>query len=299
MSPARQSRSGSLPRLGQISFVNTLPVVLPAINGAIAIPAQVKFGHPAELNAAYTNGELDLGAMSSFFYLEQNNFELLPGLSISSQGPTGSVLLFSKVELDKLNRTGLTASASSATSTNLLKVLFLEEGLGSVKIQKETNPDLDNPQTQAALVIGDYALLVDNQWSQKYLRIDLGEWWFQMCQLPMVFGVWAAKKSWVEEHRTDYLNITHALQQCKELGFSSLFKDVLEEASLRTGLSLKRLERYFLNELSCELDAEHQAGLEHFRQLCLKHGLLNLQNPAPTNSNLQPQLHPQSIPDYR
>jgi len=275
MNLSNQPCAKNQPRLGQISFVNTLPVVLPATKGIISIPAQVKFGHPAELNAAYTRKELDLGAMSSFFYLEQDYFELLPGLSISSLGPTGSVLLFSKVELDKLAGSCLSASVSSATSINLLKVLFLEHGLGAVKIQKHAFPDLDNPQTQAALVIGDYALSVDNQWSQKYLRVDLGEWWYQFCHLPMVFGVWAANKIWAKDYYSNYLEITHALQQCKELGFSNLFKDVLEEAHQRTGLPPERLEHYFLSELSCDLDSKHQAGLEYFRQLCLRHGLLN------------------------
>ncbi len=270
-SPVLQS---PLPRLGQISFINCLPVVVPIKSNQVTINAEMVLGSPAVLNQAYELGELDLGAMSSFFYLERNDLQLIPTLSISAYGDVGSVLFFSKEKLEDLNDCLISVPAASATSINLLKVLLLEEFGAKARLVIEDQPNLDDESTTAALVIGDYALAKDEAWSAKYYRYDLGGWFKRLYDLPMVFGLWAAKNSFVEENPLQFATIALALQKAKDLGLSACFAQVLEEAQAKTGQPVARLQHYFLNELNFAFTSKHQQGLNLYAELCRKYSLL-------------------------
>ena len=61
---------------GQIDFVNCLPITLPFLKN---MPANLELAMdtPGDLNRAYQRGELDLGAMSAHFYLEDGGFRLV------------------------------------------------------------------------------------------------------------------------------------------------------------------------------------------------------------------------------
>ncbi|SRR5579875_658605 len=263
-----------LPRLGQISFVNCLPVVLPIQRGQVALPAEVLFASPAQLNAAYAAGGLDVGAMSSFFYLEQADMHLVPRLSIAADGPVGSVLFFSKVSPSSLSGAKVAVPACSATSVNLLQVLLREEFDVRANLVVEPEPDLSGDRYAAALVIGDRALAVDGGWSKSYHRLDMGHWWRERTGLPMVFGVWAARAGWAEGNAGQFQSICVALRSSADLGLSALLPEVVSEAARRTGLERQRLEDYFRRQLNFELTSRHADGLNLFGELCRHYGLL-------------------------
>lgn len=261
------------PRLGQINFVNCLPVLLPLTSGHVEINADITEDTPANLNSGYTSGELDLGAMSSFYYLSnEEDLVLLPGLSISTKAEVGSVLFFAKDQV--ANGCRVVVPASSATSVALLK-LYLAT-VHSIKAEIFTNarPDLKDSSYDAALVIGDRALTVDGQWSENAERIDLGQWWSTNFKVPMVFGVWAARKTWRDGNFETFEHLSAELRTARDLGLGPLFNDVLQQAEKRTALSVHRLERYFLEELDYSLDDEHLAGLSLFKEQLTKHAIL-------------------------
>jgi chorismate dehydratase len=262
------------PRLGQISFVNCLPVVLPIERQHVAMDAEIVMETPARLNALFDEGQLELGAMSSYYFLAKGDLTLCPDVSISCLGPVGSVLLFSKIDPAKLANGRIVCSAQSATSINLLKVLFAEQFGRWPEMVAHVRPDLDDDQFDGALVIGDRALEVDNDWSQSYIRIDLGEWWHQRYELPMVFGVWAARPDWVDKNHYRFAELSRALWTAKQMGLTRRWKDTLFEAKRWTGLSLSRLERYYKQELNFDFDVQHGEGLALFQELLLKYDLL-------------------------
>lgn len=264
-----------LPRLGQIAFINCLPVVLPVEKGHVDVAAQVVYASPTELNLSYAKGALDLGAMSSFFYLDNGGMELIPDLSISSDGQVGSVLFFSKVSTHNLNGARVSVPASSATSVNLLRILLLEQLGVKPEFVVEAEPDLDDGKTMAALLIGDRALAFDGDWSNRFWRADLGQWWRIQTGLPMVFGVWAARRHWAAAHQEQLLAISQALRSSADLGLSTLFPLVMNEARNRTALPPNRIQRYYHEELNFQLTPRHLKGLELFRQLCQQYGLLS------------------------
>jgi chorismate dehydratase len=260
-------------RFGQINFINSLPLTIPMLEASSFGKIDFTLGTPSELNRLFFDGKLDLGAMSSFFFLESGCFSLVPKISIASKGAVGSVLFFANQELKDLRSDVLAITADSATSVNLLKVLFAETYGFVPRCETVANPVIDD-QHQGALVIGDRALHSDISWSKDLVRVDLGQWWFEKFNLPMVFGVWAARKQWVEKNQKEFESICPELRNLFDDGLLGRFDDVLEEAQKRTGLPKARLEHYYRRELNFELTASHLKGLELYRSLCIKHGLL-------------------------
>lgn len=261
------------PRLGQINFVNCLPVLLPLTSGEVQIDADITEDTPANLNSGYSSGELDLGAMSSFYYLSnEEDLVLLPGLSISTKAEVGSVLFFAKDQIE--NGCRIVVPASSATSVALLKLYLAIVHSVKADFFTSAKPDLQEKHYDAALVIGDRALTVDAEWTQNSERVDLGQWWSTNFKVPMVFGVWAARKNWREGNLETFEHLSLELQTARDMGLGRLFSKVLDQAEKRTALSRSRLQRYFLEELDYCLEEEHMAGLSLFKEQLMKHSIL-------------------------
>ncbi len=266
------------PRIGQISFINSLPIVLPLQNADVALHADTTLEAPSRLNRLISEGALDVSAMSSFGFLSRQDLAYIPDVSISCCGPVGSVLLFSKHSLEDLAKSDrlVVASAQSASSVNLFKILMLEQFGTLPAMTADINPEIDPEGIDAVLVIGDRALEVDTAWSTRYLRIDMGDWWWRTFNLPMVFGLWAARMDWIGEHPSAYATISDALRQSKAIGLSTAFEAVLDEAEQRTGLARSRLQHYYKSQLNFDLTPKHLEGLRLFQTLATKHGLLEL-----------------------
>ncbi len=275
--PQVESKSGVKelrPRLGQINFVNCLPVLLPLTSGHVEVHADITEDTPANLNSGYSTGALDLGAMSSFYFLSnEKDLVLLPGISISTRAEVGSVLFFSKGPVK--NGCRIVVPASSATSVALLRLYLATVHSVEVEIVTGARPDLADNSIDAALVIGDRALTVDSLWAGEAERIDLGQWWSTNFSTPMVFGVWAARKDWFAANADQFEHLAFQLRAARDMGLGPLFEQVLDQSQERTALTRKRLQRYFLNELDYSLADEHLKGLALFREQLKKHSLLD------------------------
>jgi len=273
------SQGAPLPRLGQIAYINSLPITLPLTKGLVPINAQVEFASPSELNQAYSSGHLDIGAMSTFFYLQSGTMSLIPRLSIASNGNVGSVLFFHRGDDQRNPKVKSTfriaVPAASATSVFLLKILFLSEFGYIPETVKVKHPDLSDQAFDGALVIGDHALAVDASWSGRFSRVDMGNWWKLKFDLPMVFGVWAARSAWAESRLYDFKRISDGLVASLEIGLGEAFPDVLAEAERRTGLSRTRLERYYRHELDFSFTDCHLKSVHLYETLCYQHGFLS------------------------
>lgn len=267
---------------GQISFINTLPVVYPLELGLVKFPLESYFGNPQELNRLYAQGRLHVGAMSAHYFLQSQDFELLEGISISSVGAVGSVLLFLRSDKDsdaacKPDQLKIAVTAASASSVNLMKLLMMESNQSSVQSVIEEDPVsafFQDHSYSGCLVIGDQALTNDKILSANSKRIDLGQWWQELSGLPFVFGVWAIRRT-LKESKPALANILGvSLQESAKIGLNQCLEKVIDEAVRRTGLSPSRLRTYYLQELNFSLDESHLAGLRKFHELAKKHNLL-------------------------
>ena len=256
--------------LGQIDFINCLPITR-VLRQEKPDRLSLVMGTPGDLNRQYRDKMLDLGAMSSHYFLEDGGFQLFPGISISSQGPVGSVLFFSKLPLGtfggKERPMKIGVPRASASSIRLLHILLREcYGVEPLFVAlDQPRPDEVSPEHEdldGFLLFGDNALVSDmrmaaNGSGNEFERIDLGQWWFEKYQLPMVFGVWAARKSWVAENPQDFASLSHYLANAASIGLGQQFQAVQAEAARRTGLSLMRLDHYYLKELDYSFNDQH------------------------------------------
>lgn len=265
--------SQEIPRLGHISFINSLPISHPIDAGHIEVNATLVRGTPAELNSGYRNETIDLGAMSSYYYLSRDDLELMEGLAISSDGPVGSVLFFSKVDPLKLGSSTISVPSSSYTSVNLLKLLMREDWGANPQFLVKDQPDLKSAEIDACLVIGDQALIADSKWQDFSLRADLGNWWKQLTGLPMVFGLWAARRNWARQNDAIVKSVSQSLVQASKMGLGQLLSEVINRASEQTGISKDRLRTYYTEDLNYGFTDQHRRGLNTYKELIEKHGL--------------------------
>lgn len=265
-------------KIGFIDFVNCLPVLLPISSGRVQVEGELVTGNPQELNKLMDDGELDISSVSLFYYLQkQEKLGLFMDVSISSLGEVGSVELYSKTDLAQLEGKTIQVPRSSATSINMLKILLLEEfGVKPILIEVD-NPDCLDPACQAALVIGDRALLVEDEWAEKgLLKVDIAAWWVRLIKLPAVFGVWVYRKELEKKSPEKIKELTEALSLARRLGLRDLMPEVLDKAYGRLGRKVEeaRLLRYFEHELNFDFSTRHLSSIEFYRRLCCQYGLL-------------------------
>ncbi len=261
---------------GQIDFVNCLPITLP-LKAHLPELMTLAMGTPGELNQRYKQGDLDIGAMSAHYLLSAADFDLIDTLSISSLGAVGSVFFFSRLPLAQLDGKTVGLPRSSATSISLLKVLLTEEFDVSPNYQTSDDPNPFDGAYDACLMIGDAALAFDQRLKvsgSELIRVDMGEWWTRRYQLPMVFGVWGARKSYIDNNNKDFEVIRELLGATWQEGLTALYQEVIAEGLRRTGLSFETMDDYFQRQLDFSFGEEHKKGLNLFETLCKRHGLL-------------------------
>jgi chorismate dehydratase len=177
-------------KLGLISYSNSYPFLLEMQRHPIA-GVDLDIQIPGELNRRLHSGELDMSAVSAFEYLKNaTEYFLLPQWCINSKGAVKSVLLFSKCPWSELNQKIVMLTGHSATSVNLLKILFHHHHLQP----KAWLPHEHNQESKcdALLLIGDPALRFHDP-EFPYV-VDLAEEWQKITQLPIVFAVQAIRR---------------------------------------------------------------------------------------------------------
>lgn len=268
-------------RLGLIDFINCLPIVLPIKLGLIKVESEVILDEPSKLNHLFSRSQLDYGALSAFAFLQQSDsLMLLPSVSIASRGPVNSVLFFSKKSIEISCPAKIAVPLSSATSINAMRLMLAHSGHENIEIEAVPVPCLNDNIFDAALVIGDRALLVDQEWSAKYSRYDIGQWWFSTFNMPMVFGLFAARTEWVDDSAVEIgkeeiiKKLGMDLQNAAQAGLTEYFPLVLDEAVRRTGLDRDRLTRYYQNDLDFSWTKEHYSSLLKYEFLCRSQGML-------------------------
>ena len=124
--------------------------------------------------------------------------------------------------------------------------------------------DMDSmlDECDGALIIGDRAIAAAIH-NPELVRMDLGREWVEITGLPMVFGVFAARKD----------SNDHSISRARELMLSNynIFLEqeevrniVISDASKKVSLSIERVSEYYANEVSNLLSPESIKGLGVF-----------------------------------
>src|SRR5687768_17065323 len=115
------------PRVGHIEFLNCLPLYHGLVHDGAVLDMELTKGTPTELNRLLIAGALDVAPISSIEYLRHaDELVLLPDLTVSSDGPVGSIALASRRPAAELGGRTVALTNTSATSQVLAKIVLAE-----------------------------------------------------------------------------------------------------------------------------------------------------------------------------
>ncbi|ADH99637.1 menaquinone biosynthesis protein [Salisediminibacterium selenitireducens] len=263
-------------RIGEISYTNILPMFYYVDRdklremGCEFIPAI-----PSELNAGMSKGKIDVGGISSFSYGEHiHEYELLPDLSVSSPKAVGSIFLFSKVPIDELDGKRIALTSSSATSVNLLKIILGSFYQQNVHYTTEA-PDYEQMMAHfdAALLIGDDAILAKRNGDKHHYVYDLGEIWSTETGYPMTYAVFAVRKDAARKHHNELKEVMNEFHKSKYRTQLNQYEEMIESIQQSYQGDADFWRNYFAG-LNNDLTKTHIEGLLHYFDLAYKQGLL-------------------------
>jgi chorismate dehydratase len=249
-------------RLGAVSYLNTKPLV----EGLEERPDlfSLRFDVPAQCAALLHEGRIDLGLIPAVEYL-RGDYRIVPDVAIGSDGPVGSVALFTKVPVGDIRTVAL--DISSRTSVALTRILCAIKWRIAPKLMPN-EPDMRAmlARADAALVIGDPALDIDPV-ALGVTKVDLGSEWRELTDLPFVYAMWSGREG--------VITAAHVaeLQATRRRGEASV-----AQIAQRTGggdpRRVERVQRYLRDNLKYALGEREIAGLRRFHELAAEQGLV-------------------------
>lgn len=261
-------------RIGKIDYTNVWPVFHYFDESKLSRPVELITKVPAVLNRAMIAGELDLSPVSSFAYGSRSDqFKLLPGLSVSSEGPVNSILVFSKQPLDTLKTGTISLTNTSATSVNLLKIIMKKAYEASPEYWV-SEPDLETmlQTSDAALLIGDHAIRAS--WKDNgYFVTDLGKVWKEWTGYGMTFAVWAVQNRFAETNEA-WLGEIMASFQSSKLKSAADLAPLAAKASAEIGGTREYWDFYF-RHICYDFTEDRQRGLQLYFDYCFELGLMD------------------------
>ena len=259
-------------RISAISFLNTVPLMWDFEHGTAGADFDISYTLPSACAADLQAGKADIGIIPAAAYTQIPDLVILPGVTIAARRPVRSILLVSKMPIEKIRSVAL--DTSSMTSVALTKVLF-ERWLGTGRVFTPMAPDLDAMlrEHDAGLVIGDTALQVDRT---RYLTIDLAEEWIRFTGKPFVFAFWAVRRAALANRSADLGAI---FQASRDHGLEPANIDsIAKEWSGRLGISKADVRAYLTENIHYQLDRGCLEGLQFFYRYAAECGALP---PAP------------------
>jgi len=110
------------PRVSVVKYLNTAPLIWGMLKGDQIGRFDLDFTTPAKCADDLASGDAAVGIVPSIEYQRMDRMRVLPGCSIASKETVKSVLLLSKVPIEKVATIAL--DNSSRTSAVLVRVLL-------------------------------------------------------------------------------------------------------------------------------------------------------------------------------
>jgi len=257
-------------RIGMVNYLNTAPIHEKWKSTVQSKTWQMVEDSPANLNKKLAAGQIDMGFVSSFEYgLHSEKYKILSGLSISANGPVGSVFLFSHVPMNQLDQTPVLCSDQSETSVSLVKIIL--EKFENVRPVYSIGDVLtvDNENFKAVMAIGDDALRLVEKSTYLY-QYDLADIWKRQTGLPFVFALCVVREEFCTAQPEMLAAIHRELLRCRDEGKSDL-EAICEISAQRIPMSKKRCYQY-LTAIEHDLGEQKRKALETFFDFLIQRG---------------------------
>jgi len=257
-------------RISAISYLNTAPLMWDFDHGETGRQFDISYTLPSACAHALAEGTADIGIIPAAAYAQIPGLQVLPEVAIASRRAVRSILLVSRVPVEKIRTVAL--DTSSMTSVALAKILF-EKWLGGGPTFFPMAPHVEKmlAEHEAALVIGDPALKVDRT---RYRTLDLAEEWIRFTGKPFVFAFWAVRGAALSE-ADPALDLAAIFRDSRDHGLQpSNLRQIAREWSQRLGLSEADIRSYLTENIYYQLDDECREGLELFYRVAAEIGTL-------------------------
>jgi chorismate dehydratase len=251
------------PRVGCVKYLNARPLIR-------GWPGEVTLDDPATLCARLARGELDAALVSSFEFLRNPIYQIVDGVSISSDGPVYSVIVAHHGNISEIEEIDL--DPASETSVNLLRCLLAESKLTPRLAPRSTStktvraPNVSAARTRRArLLIGDQAIRFRQEHGPEFKFWDLGEEWKKFVDLPFVYALWLVRPEVAEPGI-----LAGRLRAIRRENLAKIGKLIAGEDEF----DREFCAHYFREHLRFNFGEKEKEGLREFQRLCQKHGLL-------------------------
>ncbi len=249
-------------RFGCQNLINALPILHGLSPGASGPHGQephddtrleIVRDTPAILARMLHEQLLDVAIVPSIEYLRNVDYAIVSPVCIACCGPVESVKVYCRKPPDKIETLAL--DANSLSSAVLVRILLARQyGVEPRCTISGVGHDLSQIQTDAVLVIGDGALVIDPRGLQV---LDLGEEWFRMTGLPFVFALCCCRRG------ASLGDLPGRLERSLEDGLKNV-GDIAAAVSGPMGIDRKRLVRYLSQSVRYHLGLAEQQGLLRF-----------------------------------
>lgn len=247
-------------RISAISYLNTAPLMWDFEHTSIGPKFDVSYTLPSNCARSLSAGTADIGIIPAAAYTQIPGLEIIPEVAIASRRAVRSILLVSKIPLEKVRSVAL--DTSSMTSVALTKIL-LQKWLGGARSYASAAPDLDRmlAEHDAGLLIGDPALQVDRS---RYHTLDLAQEWIRFTGKPFVFAFWAVRSEALPEADPS-LDVPALFRESRDHGVEPAnIRKISKEWAPKLGLSEADVCSYLTENIHYQLDASCLEGLQLF-----------------------------------
>lgn len=251
------------PRVSVVQYLNTVPLVWGMLRGEQQGKYELEFTTPAGCAEAVRQRKADVGIIPSIEYQRMDRAQILAGISIASKNEVKSVLLLSKLPVEKVK--SVAVDNSSRSSAALLRILFRKFYRRSINIAPSAPKPADMlKRADAALVIGDPALTYNGQVAEIY---DLAAEWKKFTSLPFVFALWAGHEDAMpSKFRKDF-------EDSRDYGLSHV-DEIAAEYAAGLNMQIPGVKVYLTQNIDYSLDEENRKGLRLFYKLAREVGII-------------------------
>ena len=275
-------------RISAISYLNTAPLMWDFDHGEAAKDFEIFYSVPSSCAAALREGTGDIGIIPAIAYNNIPDLVIIPEVAIAARGPVRSILLVSKVPLEKVRT--VATDDSSLTSVALTRVLF-SKWWGGGREFRSLPPQLPTMlrECDAALIIGDPALKVDRS---RYQVLDLAQEWRRLSGKSFVFAFWAVREAALAE-MTPGLDLAAIFQVSRDHGLQPpALEEIAQEWSARVQLTPAEVKSYLTTNIYYQLDQDCLEGMELFFRYAAECGAVEQLRPI---NFLQPAAAPRGL----
>lgn len=255
------------PKIGAVSYLNTLPLVEGLMESAPEF--DVVFDLPSRLADRLADGELEVALIPVIEAVSHPQYTVVSDACIACRGPVWSVKVLSRVPGEEIATIQL--DEGSRTSSVLTRIMLDQK----FNVRPTFRPlpideDWRTADADAVLIIGDRAMKAEDD---RFPYVwDLGETWNQSTAKPFVFAVWAARPG------ADLGCLSEILTESRDRGLKNI-QEIARQNASRYGLSEDECLSYLQNHLHFHLGDDEKSGMNQYFQFAAELSLISNTQP--------------------